>query len=214
MRSAVLGTLVTSFVLLWLLVPLASGVGADPPGGGGGVTEDNDNDGVPNNVVDEDDNLHPSGKDRSVEHGQSGDQGKSPSDPDREENGGPDKPGEAGGLDVEDQDRNNGCGNDDDFEDDNNGNCFGVTTTVPQVETFTEATTTTTTTTTLQPSGPAVLGVQIEQPAAPQAAPAQVAGVQMARTGSGIQDLAGLGIALFLIGLIVAVTCRLRPTEA
>jgi hypothetical protein len=92
-----------------------------------GYTEDNDtNDGdTPNNVVDEGDNKHPSGKDRSVEHGGSGNQGKSGSDPDGDENGGLDKPNGSGGDDLADQDGNNGCGNDDDFEDDNNGNCGG-----------------------------------------------------------------------------------------
>ena len=91
------------------------------------VTEDNDaNDGgTPNNVADEGDNKHPSRKDRSVENGKSGNQGKSQSDPDGDSNGGADKPGGSGGVDLADQDGNNGCGNDDDFEDDNNGNCGG-----------------------------------------------------------------------------------------
>ena len=87
------------------------------------VTEDNDNDGVANNVVDGGDNRHPSGRDRSVERGGSGNQGKSRSDPDGNSNGGVDRPGGSGGVDQHDQDGNNGCGNDDDFEDDNNGNC-------------------------------------------------------------------------------------------
>jgi LPXTG-motif cell wall-anchored protein len=94
-------------------------------------TEDNDtNDGgTPNNVPDEGDNQHPSGKDRSVEPGGSGNQGRSPSDPDDDgrgpdrSNGGPDKPNGSGGVDLADQDGNNGCGNDDDFEDDNEGWC-------------------------------------------------------------------------------------------
>jgi len=92
---------------------------------GTSFTEDNDtNDGgTPNNVSDEGDNRHPSGKDRSVEKGGSGNQGKSESDPDGISNGGPDKPNGSGGDDLADQDGNNGCGNDDDFEDDNNGNC-------------------------------------------------------------------------------------------
>ncbi len=76
-----------------------------------------------NNVADEGDNQHPSGNDRSVENGGSGNQGASQSDPDGNANGGPDKPGMVGGADLNDQDGNNGCGNDDDFEDDNNGNC-------------------------------------------------------------------------------------------
>jgi hypothetical protein len=95
-------------------------------------TEDNDtNDGgTPNNVADEGDNAHPSGKDRSVEHGGSNNQGKSESNPDnskgpmRYEGGiGDDKPNGPGGTDLADQDGNNGCGNDDDFDDDNNGWC-------------------------------------------------------------------------------------------
>ncbi len=87
------------------------------------------------------DNQHPSGKDRSAEHGGSGNQGKSESAPD--DNVGPmrnecgaspasdprggctDKPGGSGGIDLHDQDGNNGCGNDDDFDDDNNGHCGG-----------------------------------------------------------------------------------------
>ena len=94
-------------------------------------TEDNDtNDGgTKNNVADEGDNKHPSGKDRSVENGKSGNQGNSESDPDDDgrgpdrSNGGPDKPNGSGGDDLADQDGNNGCGNDDDFEDDNEGWC-------------------------------------------------------------------------------------------
>jgi hypothetical protein len=95
-------------------------------------TEDNDtNDGnTPNNVSDEGDNAHPSGKDRSVENGGSGTQGKSESNPDDskgpmryEGNIGDDKANGPGGTDLADQDGNNGCGNDDDFDDDNNGHC-------------------------------------------------------------------------------------------
>jgi hypothetical protein len=50
-------------------------------------------------------------------------QGRSHSDPDGMTNGGPDKPGCSGGVNALDQDGNNGCGNDLDREDDNNGNC-------------------------------------------------------------------------------------------
>jgi hypothetical protein len=84
-----------------------------------------------------DDNQHPSGKDKSAEHGNSGNQGKSESDPDNNGRGpdrcagydnnsdrcGTDKPGGSGGADEDDQDGNNGCGNDDDFDDDNEGWC-------------------------------------------------------------------------------------------
>jgi hypothetical protein len=94
-------------------------------------TEDDDrNDGgTRNNVADDGDNRHPSGRDRSVEHGRSGNQGRAESDPDDDgrgpdrSNGGPDKPDGTGGIDKADQDGNNGCGNDDDFEDDNEGWC-------------------------------------------------------------------------------------------
>ncbi|HYF46900.1 MAG TPA: LPXTG cell wall anchor domain-containing protein [Acidimicrobiales bacterium] len=91
------------------------------------MTEDNDtnDNGTPNNVPDAGDNAHPSGNDRSVEHGNSGNQGNAQSDPDGATNGGVDQPDGAGGVDLADQDGNNGCGNDDDFEDDNNGKCGG-----------------------------------------------------------------------------------------
>jgi len=49
-------------------------------------------------------------------------QGHSPSDPDFTGNGGLDKPGQTGGF-SSDRDGNNGCGNDNDREDDNNGWC-------------------------------------------------------------------------------------------
>ncbi len=96
-----------------------------------------------------DDNQHPSGRDRSAEPGGSGNQGKSESAPD--DNVGPmrnecgaspasdprggctDKPGGSGGIDLDDQDGNNGCGNDDDFDDDNNGHCGGKTRGAPPV---------------------------------------------------------------------------------
>ena len=104
---------------------------AGQPKDGTSKTEDNDsNDGnTANNISDEGDNKHPSGKDRSVEKGKSGNQGNSKSDPDDDghgpdrSNGGPDKPDGSGGVDKADQDGNNGCGNDDDFEDDNEGWC-------------------------------------------------------------------------------------------
>ena len=81
-------------------------------------------------TADDGDNAHPSGKDRSVENGGSGNQGKAESNPDdskgpmRYEGAkGDDKPAGPGGTDLADQDGNNGCGNDDDFNDDNNGRC-------------------------------------------------------------------------------------------
>ena len=125
----------------------AKGLSKDNDGDAGNgptvFTEDNDtNDsGTPNNVSDDGDNAHPSGKDKSVEHGKSlknPNQGKSESDPDNDGHGpdrgatpadsgkgnkGADKPNGKGGVDRADQDGNNGCGNDDDFEDDNEGWC-------------------------------------------------------------------------------------------
>jgi hypothetical protein len=105
-------------------------------------TEDSDgNDGgTPDDVADEGDNAHPSGKDRSVESGGSGTQGKSESNPDdgkgpmRHEGAvGDDKANGPGGTDLADQDGNNGCGNDDDFNDDNNGWCGKKTIEVDEV---------------------------------------------------------------------------------
>ena len=103
------------------------------PKSGNVVTEDDDNDGVPNapDPNGDSDNRHPSGKDRHEEGGSSGNQGNSSSEPDGNGNGperdegGLDKPDGPGGLDILDQDGNNGCGNDDDFEDDNEGLCLG-----------------------------------------------------------------------------------------
>ncbi len=80
-------------------------------------------------IPDSGDNAHPSGKDRSVEKGRSLTQGKAKSDPDNNgkgperNHGKSDKPGSTGDVDKADQDGNNGCGNDDDFEDDNEGWC-------------------------------------------------------------------------------------------
>ena len=99
-----------------------------------------DDDGIPD---DNDDNRHPSGKDRETNDGptddvQGGDQTSNPDNdghgPERHSckgtsedrvGGCADKPGGTGGVDQEDQDWNNGCGNDDDFEDDNEGLCLG-----------------------------------------------------------------------------------------
>ena len=79
---------------------------------------------------DDDDNAHPSGNDRETNDGPDDDvQGRSASEPDDNGSGperdhnGTDKTGGPGGADLEDQDGNNGCGNDDDFEDDNEGWC-------------------------------------------------------------------------------------------
>ncbi len=70
---------------------------------------------------------HPSGKDRNTEQGNSYPQGNSHSNPD---GGGVDKPYDSNGQPAgsqgrNDYDGNNGCGNDNDFSDDNNGKCLG-----------------------------------------------------------------------------------------
>jgi len=70
----------------------------------------------------------PGSADRSTEAGGSGTEGTSGSNPD---GGGVDKPYAAAGQDAytqgdRDADGNNGCGNDTDFSDDNNGNCGGL----------------------------------------------------------------------------------------
>ena len=85
--------------------------------------------------------AHPSGKDRCVEEGQSATQGDAQADPDdngnppERSNGGADEPGGEGGVNPADQDGNNGCGNDQDFEDDNEGLCLqGASGPEPEIE--------------------------------------------------------------------------------
>ncbi len=97
------------------------------------VTEDNDTgDSFPNcPQTPPDPSRHPSGKDRYCEPQRAGNQGGAKSDPDDDgrgpdrSNGGVDQPGGPGGAYDWDQDGNNGCGNDQDFEDDNEGRCLG-----------------------------------------------------------------------------------------
>src|SRR4030042_3287674 len=115
-------TLIIGFVVLFSLALFSGAAFAK------GKPYTNSHQSISYDVPDEGDNEHPSGKDRSVEHGNSGTQGKSNSDPDDDghgpnrSNGGPDKqPDGVGGIDRGDQENNNGCGNDDDFEDYNEG---------------------------------------------------------------------------------------------
>src|SRR3954465_7804913 len=98
-------------------LPLFVGAPAALAHGAGGTSG-----GASTKPADQTPNDHPSGRDRTASAGGSGTQGRSTSDPDGMSNGGADKPGGAGGYDS-DHDGNNGCGNDDDFEDDNNGWC-------------------------------------------------------------------------------------------
>jgi hypothetical protein len=130
--SIILGIIAMAMSLVLVTAaPALAGKGDKGGKDSSGYTEDNDtnDNNTANNVSDEGDNKHPSGKDRSVENGGSGNQGNSSSDPDDDgrgpdrSNGGPDKPNGSGGDDLADQDGNNGCGNDDDFEDDNEGWC-------------------------------------------------------------------------------------------
>jgi hypothetical protein len=159
---------------------------------------------------------HPSGKDRTVEPGGSGTQGKAPSDPDGDANGGPDKPGLAGGVDTTDQDGNNGCGNDQDFEDDNNGLCgphanVGGTDQGDDEEdeeedegevggtsgTDVQATTGTTGST-------SVLGTRFTRSAPPAGDDADVLGLALTRTGPvDLALIAFLGLGAVLFGSIV-----------
>jgi hypothetical protein len=153
-------------------------------------------------------NDHPSGKDRSAEPGKSGTQGKSASDPDGDANGGADKPGMAGGFDA-DKDGNNGCGNDDDFEDDNNGWCGGKPKApeVPEVTTEVEGETATRATPTN------VLGVNFERVAPPAVSPAVVTAAPtgtLAATGRNLGVVAALGLMLVSMGTVMVAMDRRR----
>jgi hypothetical protein len=103
--------------------------------------------------------------------GETNTQGRSLSDPDGDTNGGADKPDPdcTGGVDATDRDGNNGCGNDADREDDNNGRCGrqkaergrpdrpAATTT-----TSTSTTTSTTTTSTTSPVTVSAAGTMLQ----------------------------------------------------
>ena len=176
-----------------------------------------------NNVPDAGDNAHPSGKDRSVEHGASGNQGKSESDPDDDgngpdrSNGGYDKPNGTGGLDEADQDGNNGCGNDDDFEDDNEGWCGhhpkpnspAVTITGTPVAAVAAA------------GGTRVLGVSFSR-GGPRTPGAAVAGSTMTRASSGgalggVLPFTGAGSIWYLVaaaGLLAGGSALLAGTRS
>lgn len=126
-----LAAMISVLLVIWAPLALAHHKDGHEQGGGGDATTSND---VPD---DNDDNAHPSGKDRETVNGTGDDaQGNSGSNPDNDGHGPErnscegsgvgecvDKAGGDGGVDVDDQDGNNGCGNDDDFEDDNEGWC-------------------------------------------------------------------------------------------
>jgi hypothetical protein len=169
----------------------------------------------PDKVPDQTPNDHPSGKDRSVEPGRSGTQGKAKSDPDELANGGADKPGMAGGFD-DDKDGNNGCGNDDDFEDDNNGWCRGRLAVAAAVNEKVVDTDDSMIVTEVQ-------GVTLTRSAAEQAAPAAVLPVRLAprvatsdlpRTGSDTAALVAFGLLLANLGgmcVVLADRRRVAP---
>jgi hypothetical protein len=219
--------------------------GGPPASSGTEVTEDNDSDGVPNapDPAGDADNRHPSGKDKHVEAGGSGNQGNTASEPDGNGSGperdvnGVDQPGGPGGWDVLDQDGNNGCGNDDDFEDDNEGWCgkpptppTTETTPPPTTETTPPPTTKTTPPTTTETTPPAaVLGEQVRggggaggagvlgeavAAAGEGAVGAVAAGGALAFTGFEAWPLALLAVGLAIPGLILVWIGRRRARTA
>lgn len=181
------------------------------------VTEDNDNDGVPNapDPLGDSDNQHPSGKDKHVEAGGSGNQGNTAAEPDanghgpERDTGGLDQPNGPGGEDILDQDGNNGCGNDDDFEDDNEGLCGGKT--PPTLETTPPTTEVAGEVTGGGGAGAAVLG---ETVSGGQVAPAAAAVGALAFTGYDAWPLALLALSLAIPGLILVVLGRRRARAA
>jgi hypothetical protein len=215
---------VTMFVLgasASVLAHHSSGHTGGPPASSGAasgteVTEDNDSDGVPNapDPAGDTDNRHPSGKDKHEEAGGSGNQGNAASEPDGNGSGperdmnGVDQPGGPGGADVLDQDGNNGCGNDDDFEDDNEGWCGKpheqatppglVPSTPPTTETTPPTTQTTPPTTTETTPPAAVLGVQVS--GGGKAGGAGVLGETVAAAGEGAVGAVAAGGALAFTG--------------
>lgn len=112
-------------------------------------------------------------------------QGYSPSDPDFNGNGGRDKPGESGGFSA-DKDGNNGCGNDDDREDDNNGWC-GKPAKPPEVTPPTIVPPTTP-----PGEGPRVLPGKITRTV--------VEGEKLPRTGIDAFELSYAGLGLLFVG--------------
>jgi hypothetical protein len=114
-------------------------------------------------------------------------QGHSPSDPDFTGNGGIDKPGQSGGFSA-DRDGNNGCGNDDDREDDNNGWCGKKPHEVTPPET------------------PPTVVPPVTPPVTPPETRPRVrvlGGPILPRTGVDAFDLSYLGIAVMTAGIVL-----------
>jgi hypothetical protein len=193
-----------------------------------------------------DDNMHPSGKDRSCESGGSGTQGKASSDPDdngkgpERTNGRSDKLNGNGGVDHADQDGNTGCGNDDDFEDDNegwcgkkrrnggtNGNPVGSTGTPPITEVSGGSFTAPTPSPVIEvlsaggslaPEPTEVLGVQHFRPLTPKATAVLgeqlVRGQTMARTGVNSAALLLAAMFLTVMGMAFLRISKVRASSA
>lgn len=121
-------------------------------------------------------------------------QGHAPSDPDFNGNGGIDKPGHTGGFSA-DRDGNNGCGNDDDREDDNNGWCGKRPTVGP---------------TTQPPENPPTRPGPRVLPG-PKITPPVIGGEKLPRTGFGVIELSWTGWSLVLAGHVLRRRTRRRP---
>jgi hypothetical protein len=118
-------------------------------------------------------------------------QGYAPSDPDFNGNGGIDKPGQSGGFSA-DRDGNNGCGNDDDREDDNNGWCGKKP---KEVSTPPET-----------PPGPPTVRVL----PAPKITRAVIEGEKLPRTGVDLIEFSYAGWTLLLTGHVLRRRARRR----
>jgi hypothetical protein len=142
-------------------------------------------------------------------------QGHSASDPDGSSNGGADKPGGTGGFNS-DRDGNNGCGNDTDREDDNNGWCGNkphnekeasfhenARGNEREVAAEREEVSPETAPTALAPQ---VLGERVSRPAPQQST--QVLGVNLARTGMHLSLLMIIGFGLVPLGALIFMSAR------
>src|SRR3989344_1419770 len=123
------------FCSLLIVVLLTNNLVLAADGNGGANRKENtyghdkhDAENLAPDIPDNNQSQHPSGNDRNEEKGKSGTQGNSKSNPDgagadKRQNS---KDGALAGTQGNgDFDNNNGCGNDNDFEDDNNGKCGG-----------------------------------------------------------------------------------------
>ncbi|MFY9588232.1 MAG: hypothetical protein WAT66_12335 [Actinomycetota bacterium] len=118
-------------------------------------------------------------------------QGHAPSDPDFNGNGGIDKPGQTGGFSA-DRDGNNGCGNDDDREDDNNGWCGKRPKEVSEQP----------------PSPPSGPGPRVLP--GPKITPPVIEGRKLPKTGFGVIELSWTGWSLVLTGHVLRRRTRRR----